>query len=89
MKKYDEVTVISGPLYLNHTQDDKNYVKYQVYMKDSSGPLLLWLHIQVLGEGNVAVPTHLYKIVLAENKDNGPPLLGKGQVRGNIVRPLR
>ena len=31
---------------------------------------------QVIGEQNVAVPTHLYKVILADNDTHDPPVLG-------------
>jgi endonuclease G len=41
------IVVISGPLYLPHTEKDgKKYVTYRV-----------------IGEGNVAVPTHFFKAI--------------------------
>lgn len=53
-RRFEDVHVISGPLFLPRTEDDgKKYVKYQV-----------------IGEGEVAVPTHLYKIVVASRADD-------------------
>ena len=51
--KYDDVYVCTGPLYLPSLEEDgKWYVKYEV-----------------IGDPpNVAVPTHFFKILLAENK---------------------
>lgn len=46
-KTYQDVFVITGPLYLPYQDiDGKHYVKYQV-----------------LGENNVAVPTHFFKVL--------------------------
>jgi endonuclease G len=57
VKKLDvnRVLVVTGPLYLPHTEKDgKRYVSYQV-----------------IGDGNVAVPTHFFKIIYypVENPD--------------------
>jgi len=59
--KFDDVWVISGPLFLPETSQStgKQYVRYEV-----------------IGESEVAVPTHLFKIVVAEKRGIGKPLLG-------------
>ncbi|XP_037068375.1 nuclease EXOG, mitochondrial-like isoform X2 [Pollicipes pollicipes] len=55
-KTFDDVNVISGPLFLPQKEEDgRKYVKYEV-----------------IGEGEVAVPTHLYKIVVATRPDDRP-----------------
>ncbi|XP_072032272.1 nuclease EXOG, mitochondrial-like isoform X2 [Amphiura filiformis] len=47
---FEEVRVISGPLFLpSEGKDGKKYIKYQV-----------------IGDNNVAVPTHLYKVIVTE-----------------------
>lgn len=52
-RKYPNVYVCTGPLYLPKKEDDgKTYVRYQV-----------------IGANNVAVPTHFYKIVVCETTD--------------------
>jgi len=52
-KRYENVYVVSGPLFLSEDDDlNKKYVKYQV-----------------LGSNEVAVPTHLFKIILIELKN--------------------
>jgi len=58
--KFDHVWVISGPLFLPETSP-QNGKKYVQY--------------EVIGRNEVAVPTHLFKIVVAE-KGAGRPLLG-------------
>jgi nuclease EXOG len=35
-----------------------------------------FIHYEALGSGNVNVPTHLFKIILAETDNDDPPLLG-------------
>lgn len=51
-KKYKNVYVCTGPLYLPRRESDgKMYVKYEV-----------------IGKNNVAVPTHFFKVVLAETE---------------------
>lgn len=59
-EKYKNVRVISGPLYLPTIENDNK--KYVKY--------------EAIGLNNVAVPTHLYKVILADNEDNQPPHLG-------------
>ena len=50
VKKFDNVWVCTGPLYLPRKEEDgKLYVKYQV-----------------IGASNVAVPTHFFKVMLCE-----------------------
>lgn len=52
-KKYANVYVCTGPLYLPKKEaDGKTYVKYQV-----------------IGANSVAVPTHFYKVVVGETTD--------------------
>jgi len=52
VKKYDNVWVVTGPLYLpKRESDNKSYVKYEV-----------------IGNNNVAVPTHFFKVVLCEKQ---------------------
>ncbi|XP_054710751.1 endonuclease G, mitochondrial-like [Uloborus diversus] len=54
VKKYRQVYVCSGPLYLPRNEaDGKKYVKYEV-----------------IGANNVAVPTHFFKIILCETESN-------------------
>ncbi|KAK0669656.1 hypothetical protein QBC41DRAFT_319350 [Cercophora samala] len=54
--RYPSVRVVTGPLYLPHKEEDgKWYVKYEVV--GSPAP-------------NVAVPTHFYKVIFAEEKDS-------------------
>ncbi|KAK4668685.1 nuclease [Podospora pseudoanserina] len=62
--KYPSVRVVTGPLYLPRKEEDgKWYVKYEVV--GSPAP-------------NVAVPTHFYKVIFAEEKDSkdGPVAVG-------------
>lgn len=51
---YPNVYVCTGPLYLPRQEDDGK--KYVKY--------------QVLGDNNVAVPTHFYKIIVGETRDD-------------------
>lgn len=54
-KRYDNVYVCSGPLYLPRRESDgKYYVKYEV-----------------IGQNNVAVPTHFFKVVICEEATTG------------------
>lgn len=49
-KRYSEVRVISGPLWLPEKKNGKKMVTYEV-----------------IGDQNVAVPTHLFKVILVES----------------------
>eukprot|EP00118_Oscarella_pearsei_P004908 m.21793 g.21793 ORF g.21793 m.21793 type:complete len:326 (+) comp28222_c0_seq1:54-1031(+) len=50
-ERYEDVEIVSGPLWI--PQDKSDGRRYMKY--------------QVLGENDVAVPTHLYKIILGKN----------------------
>ncbi|XP_066301396.1 nuclease EXOG, mitochondrial-like [Branchiostoma lanceolatum] len=56
--RFEDVYVVSGPLYLPTQEDEQKVVKYPV-----------------IGENEVAVPTHLYKVVVAE-RFNTPTSIG-------------
>ncbi|CAI8009268.1 Nuclease EXOG, mitochondrial [Geodia barretti] len=58
-EKYPAVYVTSGPLYLPSPSLDDGGKKFVKY--------------QVIGAGKVAVPTHLYKVILAETDDSSDP----------------
>jgi len=58
---FDHVWVISGPLFLSETNPHSDK-KYVRY--------------EVIGKNEVAVPTHLFKIVVAEKEGTGRPMLG-------------
>ena len=59
--KFDHVWIISGPLFLSETSPDDGK-KYVRY--------------EVIGENEVAAPTHLFKIVVAEKEGVSKPMLG-------------
>jgi len=60
--KFDHVWIVSGPLFLSET-NSRTGRKY--------------VHYDVIGRNEVAVPTHLFKIVVAEKQGIvGKPLLG-------------
>ncbi len=44
--------------------------------------------LQVIGENNVAVPTHLFKIILAEDRAASPPLLGAFVVPNEPIKDV-
>eukprot|EP00731_Ephydatia_muelleri_P031698 Em0023g205a len=67
--RYDEVSIISGPAF--PVQQSTDGKKF--------------VHYDVIGENNVAVPSHLYKLVLAES-DTKPPIIGAFVVPN---KPLR
>jgi len=58
---FDHVWIISGPLFLSETNPHSGK-KYVRY--------------EVIGNSEVAVPTHLFKIVVAEKEGTSKPLLG-------------
>ncbi|KAL4222857.1 hypothetical protein ACF0H5_018897 [Mactra antiquata] len=58
--KFSNVFIISGPLMLPIVDEDGN--KYVKY--------------QVIGENNVAVPTHLFKVIIVEDKKRKPKAMG-------------
>lgn len=59
--KFDHVWIVSGPLFLSKTSPESQK-KYVQY--------------EIIGNSEVAVPTHLFKIVVAEKEGVGSPLLG-------------
>ncbi|KAE8149949.1 hypothetical protein BDV25DRAFT_172522 [Aspergillus avenaceus] len=68
--KYPSVRVITGPLYMPEKGDDG---KYRV-------------SYEVIGKNNVAVPTHFYKIIFAE-EENDPDSIGSEVAVGAFVLP--
>jgi len=58
---FDHVWIISGPLFLSE-------------IHPHSGKQ--YVRYEVIGKNGVAVPTHLFKIVVAEKEGTGKPLLG-------------
>lgn len=52
-KIYPNIYVCTGPLYLPHREDDGKN----------------YIKYQVIGTNNVAVPTHFYKVIVAESSD--------------------
>lgn len=59
--KFDDVWIVSGPLFLSES---------------SRGTGKKYVHYEVIGNSEVAVPTHLFKIVVAEKEGSGNPLVG-------------
>jgi nuclease EXOG len=57
--KYENVWVISGPVFLPTVSVDK-------------GKTRKFMHHEVVGPHDVAVPTHLFKVVVAENEKDRP-----------------
>lgn len=75
--RYDYVTIISGPLFLPVKQKDgRKIVTYQVSSPARVQVILLSALslYQVIGENNIGVPTHLYKVILAERAGEVPSL---------------
>ncbi|KAI3336681.1 hypothetical protein HD806DRAFT_474453 [Xylariaceae sp. AK1471] len=71
-QKYPSVRIVTGPLYLpkRDPADNKWYVKYEV----------------IGNPPNVAVPTHFYKVIFAEEDGSGSPGTGKVAI-GAFVLP--
>ncbi|EGC30640.1 hypothetical protein DICPUDRAFT_41176 [Dictyostelium purpureum] len=73
VNRYQNVTIISGPVYQPNlveilTEEQlKNRVRYCRQNEKK------FVKYEVIGEGNVAVPNYLFKIVLVEPKDNLDP----------------
>ena len=82
-KKYSDVRVISGPLWLPLDETKENMI--QSHKLSNSQPKVLKngrpqrphkiVSYPVIGINEVAVPTHLYKIILAEDKELEKPLM--------------
>ena len=91
-QRYAEVRIISGPLFLPERDEStgKSFVRYEVssselhtiaYVPRVTAAVFCNFHIlQVIGENGVAVPTHLFKIILAEGK-------GKQSAMGVFIIP--
>ena len=76
-KTYDDVWVISGPLWLpseNDNIDDVGAAGDEKFKKKKAE--VKTVNYKVLGTNYVAVPTHLYKIVLVTDHKLQQPLLG-------------
>lgn len=73
-QRYPSVRIVTGPLYLpkRDPADNKWYVKYEV----------------IGNPPNVAVPTHFYKVIFAEEDGSGSPSTGKVAI-GAFVLPTR
>ncbi|KAH8160763.1 hypothetical protein CIB48_g7483 [Xylaria polymorpha] len=71
-QRYPSVRIVTGPLYLpkRDPADNKWYVKYEV----------------IGNPPNVAVPTHFYKVIFAEEDGSGSPSTGKVAI-GAFVLP--
>ncbi|KAI1313667.1 hypothetical protein F5Y03DRAFT_104685 [Xylaria venustula] len=71
-QKYPSVRIVTGPLYLpkRDPADNKWYVKYEV----------------IGNPPNIAVPTHFYKVIFAEEDGSGSPGTGKVAI-GAFVLP--
>ena len=82
-KKFSDVRVISGPLWLPLDDDDKitmdnaNGIIQQPKMLSNGRPCKPHKTVSypVIGKNEVAVPTHLYKVVMAEDQSLEKPIL--------------
>nr|XP_004662053.2 nuclease EXOG, mitochondrial [Jaculus jaculus] len=61
-ERFEDVWIVSGPLTLPHTRSDGKKA----------------VSYQVIGEDNVAVPTHLFKVILARRSPESPEPLALG-----------
>ncbi|XP_050417889.1 nuclease EXOG, mitochondrial [Patella vulgata] len=60
-KKFKDVRVITGPVFLPDLEESEDKI---------------FIKYQLIGKRQVAVPTHLYKVVIAESDNNKPIALG-------------
>jgi len=79
-KKYQDVWVISGPLWLPKEKTEENELNVEnkgdsALVKPQRLPPKTVTY-SVLGQNNVAVPTHLYKVVLVTDPRLDKPQLG-------------
>ncbi len=56
---FDEVLVVTGPLYVSRKYGNRKIVRYEV-----------------LGRNEIAVPTHLFKVLLGERQNRRPYMAG-------------
>ena len=77
-KKYSDVRVISGPLWIAKELNEKeteNLQKADAKLKRHRKKMPKYLRYEVIGENEVSVPTHLFKIILVEDPKLDKPLL--------------
>ena len=75
-KQYSDVWVISGPLWLPNIELNKTDIIDNSGDKKRKKSEVRTVEYKVLGDNYVAVPTHLYKIVLVTDSKLKQPLLG-------------
>ena len=69
--RFAHVRIISGPLWLPEPVEDKQQQQQEADNGSLSNvPVASEIRYKVIGKTEVAVPTHLYKVVLAESLDN-------------------
>ncbi|XP_067649787.1 nuclease EXOG, mitochondrial-like [Haliotis asinina] len=59
-KKFKDVRILSGPVMLPESEEDGK----------------LYVNYEVIGKNQVAVPTHLFKVIVAENDDSDMKYVG-------------
>ncbi|XP_046543209.1 nuclease EXOG, mitochondrial-like isoform X2 [Haliotis rubra] len=59
-KKFKDVRILSGPVMLPESEEDGK----------------LYVNYEVIGKNQVAVPTHLFKVIVAENDDSDKKYVG-------------
>lgn len=77
-KKYSDVRVISGPVWIARDlkPSDLEYLqKKDEKMRRQRKKLPKMMKYEVIGKNEVAVPTHLFKIILTEDPKLENPLL--------------
>lgn len=70
-RTYSDVYVYTGVLYLPHKEADGNY----------------YVRYRVLGDPpNTAVPTHFYKVILAENDGGRDRVIGAFLMKNDVIK---
>ena len=93
-RQFDDVYVISGPAFLpNSTSEDqkKFFLKYPCRRRLwwGKGHRYLWLILiyEVIGENNVAVPTHMFKVILVTPKEKSDKTTKPTHLLGAFLVP--
>ncbi|KYR02990.1 hypothetical protein DLAC_00476 [Tieghemostelium lacteum] len=74
-KRYKNVVVVSGPIFLPNLVEKFTEEELKQRQKFSKLSERKYIKHQVIGGNNVHVPTHLYKVILAESHESEQPLL--------------
>ncbi|EFA81185.1 hypothetical protein PPL_06022 [Heterostelium album PN500] len=86
-KQFDGVTVVSGPLFkpnlIEQIEIDPN-AKPSRFPKKTQRK---YIKHEVIGENNVAVPTHLFKVIMVERKDMPEVMVGAFVIPNEPIGP--